>query len=107
MLLEGVPLKAASCQGGKEWLVDWGVSSTTGDPGWVKTKGDGDWRVLAGVGTSKTSESKFSAMKTVGGPGGEGTEHGGPRREKSSDSSDKREGLAGYWSSGDASGSRK
>ncbi len=54
---------------------------TTGDPGGSKTKGEGDWKVLDGAGTSKTSKLKVSVMKIVGGPGGEGTECDGPRRE--------------------------
>ncbi len=59
-------------------------------------KGEGDWKVLDGFGTSKTSELKVSAMRMVGGLGGEGTTCGGPKREKSSNSGDKKEGLAGY-----------
>ncbi len=111
MLLEGAPLKAASCQEGREgpiglprMSVIWRVSSMMGGP---RTKGEGDWRVLDGLGTSKTSESKVSATKIVGDPGGEGIEHGASRRGSSSDRGDKREGLAGYWDSGDASESRK
>ncbi len=107
VLLEGAPLKAALCQGGRERLEDWGCSLATGDPGGFRTKGEGDWKVLDGFRTSKTSELKVSAMKIVGGLGGEGTEHRGPKREMSSDRGDKRERLAGYWSSGDASRSRK
>ncbi len=75
----------------------------TGDPGGFRTKGDGDWMVLPGFGTSKTSESKVSAMRIVGGLGGEGTVHRGPRRENSFRRGNRREGLAGYWRTGDAS----
>ncbi len=58
VLLEGAPLKAASHQGGRERLYDHGVSLATGDPGGFNTKGEGDWRVLPGLGTSKTSNRK-------------------------------------------------
>ena len=77
-----------------------------GDPGGSKTKGEGDWMVLPGFGTLKTSELKVSAIRMIGGLGGEGTVCGGPRRENSSGRGDKKEGLAGYWSTGDASMSR-
>jgi len=76
-----------------------------GDPGGSKTKGEGDWMVLDRFGTSKTSESKVLVMRMVG-LGGEGTMCGGPRRENSSRRGNKKEGLAGYWSTGDASRSR-
>ncbi len=79
----------------------------TGDPGGSKVKGDGDWVVLPGLGTSKTLESKVSVTRIVGGLGGEGTGRGGPRRENSSGRGDKKAGLAGYWRTGDASGSMK
>ena len=71
--------------------------------GGPRAKGEGDWRVLDGLGISKTSELKVSAKKIVGDPRGEGIERGAPRRGSSSDRGDKREGLAGYWDSGDAS----
>ncbi len=103
MLFEGAPLKAASCHGGREGLmglprilVSWRASSTIGDPGGSKTKGDGDWMVLPGFGTSKTSELKVSAMRMVGELEGEGTGRRVPRRENSSGRGDKKEGLAGY-----------
>ena len=67
-----------------------------GDPGGSKTKGDSDWVVLPGLGTSKTSESKVSVTRMVGGLGGEVTTCGGPRRENSSGRGNKKEGLAGY-----------
>ena len=70
-------------------------------------RGEGDRIVLPGLGTSKTSESKVSAMRTVGGRGGEVTARGGPRRENSSGRGDKNEGLAGYRRTGDASGLTK
>ncbi len=79
----------------------------TGDPGGSKTKEECNWVVLPGFGTSKTSESKVSAMRMVGGLGGEGTVRRGPRRENSSRRGDKKDGLAGYWRTGDASGSRR
>ena len=63
--------------------------------------------VLPRLGTSKTSESKVSAMRMVGGLGGEVTARGGPRRENSSGRGDKKSGLAGYWRTGDASGLTK
>ena len=75
--------------------------------GGPRTKGEGEWRVLDGLGISKTSKLKVSALKIVGGPEGEGIEHRASRRESSSDRGDKREGLAGYCSSRDASKSRK
>ncbi len=106
VLFEGVPLKAALHQGGRERFADQGVSLATGDPGGSETKGEGDWKVLDRFGTSKTSELKVLVIRMVGGLGGEGTAHGGPRRENSSGRGDKKEGLAGYWSPGDASGSR-
>ncbi len=68
---------------------------TTGDPVGFRTKGEGDWKVLDRAGTSKTSELKVSAMKIVGGPGGEGTECGGPRRESSSGRGDRRGEFVG------------
>jgi len=76
-----------------------------GDPGGFRTKGDGDWVVLPGFGTSKTSKSKASVTRMVGGLGGEVTARGGPRRENSSGRGDRKEGLSGYWRTGDASGS--
>ncbi len=60
--------------------------------------------VLPGLGTSKTSKLKVSAMRMVGGLGGEVTARGGPRRGKSSEIGDKKSGLAGYCRTGDASG---
>ena len=75
-----------------------------GDPWGSKTKGEGDWMVLPGFGTSKTLESKVSATRMVGGLGGKGTVRGGSRRENSSGRGDKKSGLAGYWRTGDASG---
>ena len=78
-----------------------------GDPGGSKMKGEGDWIVHPGLGASKTSESKVSVMRMVGGLGGEGTARGGPRRENSSRRGDKKDRLAGYWRTGDASRSRK
>jgi len=77
VLLEGVPLKAASCLGGGREPTGVSriqVSLTSGDPGGPKMKGEGDWRVLDGAGTSKTSESKVSVIKIVGGSG-EGTKN--------------------------------
>jgi len=56
------------------------------------------------LGTSKTSESKVSAMRMVEGLGGVVTARGGPRRGKSSEIGDKKAGLVGYWRTGDASG---
>ncbi len=70
-------------------------------------KGDGTWRVLDGLGVSKTAESKVSAEKIVGGPRGEGIECGASSKGSSSNRGDKREGLAGYWDTGDASKSRR
>ncbi len=52
--------------------------------------------VLPGLGTSKTSKSKVSAMRMVGGLEGEVTVRRGPRRGKSSEIGDKKAGLAGY-----------
>ena len=78
-----------------------------GDPRGSKTRGEGDWIVLPGLGTSKTSELKVSAMRMVGGLAGEGTAHRGASRENSSRRGDKKDGLAGYWRTGDASGSRR
>ena len=63
--------------------------------------------VLPGFGTLKTSELKVSATRTVGGLGGEGTARGGSRRENSSGRGDKKDGVAGYWITGDASGLMK
>src|SRR6267378_5710682 len=104
VLLEGAPLKAASCQKGREgslglpkMSVSWKVSSMMGGP---RTKGEGDWGVLDGLGISKISESKVSATKIVGDSRGEGIECGASRRGSSSDRGDKREGLAGYWDTG-------
>src|SRR6266404_4358354 len=113
VVLEGAPLKAASRQGGREgpmrglprMFVSWRSSSAIGDPGGSKMKGDGDGMVLPGFGTSKTSKSKVLVMRIVGGLGGEGTACGGPRRENSSGRGNRKEGLAGYWRTGDASGS--
>ncbi len=115
VLLEGAPLKAASRQGGRvgpirglpRISVSWRSSSTTGDPEVSGMKGGGDWIVLSGLGTSKTSKSKVSAMRMVEGLGGEGTARGGPRRENSSERGDRKAGLAGYWRTGDASGLTK
>ena len=70
-------------------------------------KVDKGWRVLDGLGTSKTSESKSSATRIVGDARGEGRECRASRRGSSSDRGDKREGLAGYCGSRDASKSRK
>ena len=67
---------------------------------------DKGWRVLDGLGTSKTSESKVSTTRIVGDPRGEGRERGASRRGSSSDRGDKREGLSGYWDTRDASESR-
>ncbi len=67
-----------------------------GDLGGSRTRGEGDWIVLPGLGTSKTSESKVLATRTVEGLGGEVTTRGGPRRENSSGRGDKKAGLAGY-----------
>ncbi len=78
-----------------------------GDPGGSRTRGEGDWIILPRLGTSKTSESKVSAMRIVGGLAGEGTGCGGSRRENSSGRGDKKSGLAGYWRTGDASGLMK
>src|SRR6266404_2264104 len=112
VLLEGAPLKAATRQGGRvgptrglpRMLRSWRSSSMSGDPGGSKARGEGDRVVLPGLGTSKTSESKVSAMRMVGGRGREVTARGGPRRGKSSEIGDKKAGLAGYWRTGDASG---
>ena len=68
---------------------------------------DKGWRVLDGLGTLKTSESKSFATRIVGDARGEGRECGASRRGSSSDRGDKREGLAGYWDTGDASESRR
>src|SRR6266404_869009 len=115
VLFEGVPLKAATRHGGREgptiglprMSVSWRSSSAIGDPGGSKANGKGNWMVLPGFGTSKTSKLKVLAMRIVGGLGGEGTVRGGPRRENSSRSGDKKDGLAGSWRTGDASGSRR
>src|SRR5882757_8703500 len=115
VLLEGAPLKAASCQGGRVGPIrglprmsrSWRSSSTLGDPGGSRTRGEGDWMVLPGLGTSKTSESKVSATRMVEELGGEVTIRGGPRRENSSGRGDKKSGLARYWRTGDASGLMK
>src|SRR6266404_9281951 len=115
VLLEGAPLKAASRQGGMVGPIrglprmsrSWRSSSTLGDPGGSRTRDEGDWIVLPGLGTSKTSESKVSATRMVGGLGGEVTTRGGPRRGNSSERGDKKDGLAGYCRTGDASGLTK
>src|SRR6266404_3195521 len=94
VLLEGAPLKAASRQGGRVGPIrglprmsrSWRSSSMSGDPGGSRARGEGDWIVLPRLGTSKTSELKVSATRTVGGLGGEGTARGGSRRENSSGS---------------------
>src|SRR6266404_7126774 len=112
VLLEGAPLKAASHQGGRVGPIrglprmsrSWRSSSTSGDPGGSRARGEGDWMVLPGLGTSKTSELKVSATRMVGGLGGDVTARGGPRRENSSGRGDKKSRLARYWRTGDASG---
>src|SRR6266404_5400450 len=115
VLLEGAPLKAASHQGGREGPIrglprmsrSWRSSSTSGDPGGSKARGEGDWMVLPGLGTSKTSKSKVLVMRMVEGLGGEVTVRGGPRRGNSSERGDKKSRLAGYWRTGDGSGLTK
>ncbi len=114
VLLEGAPLKAASRQEGREgplglprMSVSWRVSSMMGALGGSRMNGEGDWWVLDGLGVSKTAELKVSVEKIVGGPRGEGIEHGASSKGSSSDRGDKREGLARYWDSGDASKSRR
>ncbi len=114
VLLEGAPLKAASRQEGREgslglpkMLVSWWVSSMMGALGGSRMNVEGDWRVLDGLGVSKIAESKVSTERIVGGPRGEGIECRASSKGSSSDRGDRREGLAGYWDTGDASESRR
>jgi len=79
----------------------------TGALGGSVMKVDNGWRVLDGLGTSKTSKLKVSATRIVGDPRGEGIEREASGKGSSSDRGDRREGLAGYWDTGDASESRQ